>query len=56
MSTLEGGTVLDPFGGTGTTLRVCKAIGRNCTLIELSRPYCEEIAKEHGLEITEPQP
>ena len=51
LSTLEGQTVLDPFAGTGTTLRVCGRIQRPCTLIEQSLPYCKEIAKEHGLEI-----
>jgi site-specific DNA-methyltransferase (adenine-specific) len=50
-STLEGQPVLDPFGGTGTTLRVCKAIHRPCTLLELSPEYCKRIAAEHGLEI-----
>lgn len=52
-STREGGTVLDPFAGTGTTLRVCKRIGRSCTLIEQSELFCEEIAREHGLDIEE---
>ena len=51
LSTLPGQTVLDPFAGTGTTLRVCKRAKRVCTLIEQSLPYCKEIAKEHGLEI-----
>ena len=50
-STVSGQTVLDPFGGTGTTLRVCKAIDRRCTLVELSPGYCEKIAAEHGLKI-----
>ena len=49
LSTKEGDTVLDPFAGTGTTLRVCKRINRHCTLIESNREYCEEIAKEHRL-------
>jgi site-specific DNA-methyltransferase (adenine-specific) len=53
LTTPEGGTVLDPFGGTGTTLRVCKRIGRACTLVELDRGYCERIAEEHGLPILE---
>lgn len=48
-STREGGTVLDPFAGTGTTLRVCKRINRHCVLIEQSLVFCKEIAKEHGL-------
>lgn len=50
-STLEGDTVLDPFAGTGTTLRVCKRINRQCTLIEQSLVFCEEIAREHNLDI-----
>lgn len=51
LSTLPGQRVLDPFAGTGTTLRVCKKINRPVTLIEYSLPYCKEIAKEHDLEI-----
>lgn len=51
LTTMEGQHVLDPFGGTGTTLRVCKAINRDCTLVELDPTYCQEIAKEHNLEI-----
>lgn len=47
LSTKEGGRVLDPFGGTGTTLRVCKKINRSCTLIELDPFYCEKIREEH---------
>jgi site-specific DNA-methyltransferase (adenine-specific) len=50
----EKATVIDPFAGTGTTLRVCKSIGRQCTLIESSKTYCSELAKEHGLEIERP--
>lgn len=51
LSTREGDRVLDPFAGTGTTLRVCKRINRQCTLIELDSSYCQEIAREHGLVI-----
>lgn len=46
-STKEGDTVLDPFGGTGTTLRVCKRINRKCTLVEMSTYYCTKIRDEH---------
>lgn len=49
MSTREGESVLDPFGGTGTTLRVCKRINRNCTLIEFDSGYCEKIAADNDL-------
>jgi DNA modification methylase len=34
-----GDTVLDPFGGRGTTGEVCIELGRNCILIELNPKY-----------------
>ena len=43
--------VIDPFGGTGTTLLVCKKINRFCTLVELSPGYCTHIAAENSLEV-----
>jgi len=51
LTTQPGDLVLDPFAGTGTTLRVCKRIGRRCILIEMDSSYCEKIAGEHGLVI-----
>lgn len=39
-----GGTVLDPFGGAGTTGLVAQSLGRNSILIELNPEYIE-IAK-----------
>jgi len=36
-----GGTVLDPFGGSGTTGEVAEALGRNSILIELNPAYIE---------------
>ena len=35
----EGGTVLDPFGGSGTTAGVALAHGRNAVLCELNSDY-----------------
>lgn len=35
----EGGTVLDPFGGAGTTGLVADRLGRNAVLIELNPAY-----------------
>lgn len=35
----HGGTVLDPFGGAGTTGMVADRLGRHCTLIELNPSY-----------------
>ena len=49
LTTAEGDSVLDPFGGTGTTLRVCKRINRHATLVELDSGDCAKIAEEHGM-------
>ncbi len=35
----RGGTILDPFGGAGTTGLVAEALGRNSILIELNPEY-----------------
>ena len=40
----EGGTVLDPFGGSGTTAQVANNLNRNAILCELNPEYVE-IAK-----------
>ncbi len=49
--TREGDIVIDPFAGTGTTLRVCKRIDRSCVTMDVSKFYCQQIADEHHLEI-----
>lgn len=36
-----GGSVIDPFGGAGTTALVADRLGRDCTLIELNPEYAE---------------
>lgn len=40
-----GGTVLDPFGGAGTTALVAEQEGRNSVLIELNPEYAEMARK-----------
>lgn len=40
-----GQAVLDPFAGTGTVLRACAMLGRECVSVELSESYCEKIAE-----------
>ncbi len=38
-------TVLDPFGGSGTTLIACEKTGRQARLIELEPKYCDVIIR-----------
>jgi site-specific DNA-methyltransferase (adenine-specific) len=42
-SSREGETVLDPFGGSGTTLAVAKKLGRSFLGMELSDAYADKI-------------
>lgn len=44
--TQEGNTVLDPFVGSGTTLRVAQKLNRNSAGIEIVPEYCAMIEKE----------
>jgi DNA modification methylase len=49
----KGGTVLDPFGGAGTTGLVADRLQRNAILIELNEEYAEiarrRLAKDGGM-------
>jgi DNA modification methylase len=51
LSTTAGDRVLDPFGGTGTTMRVCKKLDLPCTLFEFDKTYCEKIAEANDLKV-----
>ncbi len=40
-SSSAGDNVLDPFSGSGTTLRVCQQLSRNCTGVEINPEYVD---------------
>jgi len=44
-SSNENDLVIDPFSGSGTTLRVCQQLKRNCIGIELNEEYVEATRK-----------
>jgi site-specific DNA-methyltransferase (adenine-specific) len=44
-STRRGDLVLDPFGGSGSTLIAGEQLGRPCRLIELDPRYCDVIVR-----------
>lgn len=42
-SSQTGEIVLDPFGGSGTTIIACEQLGRKCRSMELDARYCDVI-------------
>lgn len=45
----KGKTVLDLFGGSGSTLIACEKLKRKCFMMELSPAYCDVIIKRYEI-------
>lgn len=46
-SSMTGSIVLDPFGGSGSTLIACDQTERLCFTVELDEKYCDVIVKRY---------
>lgn len=52
-SSLRGQSVLDLFGGSGSTLIAAHQLGRKCFIMELDPKYCDVIRKRYSLLVGE---
>lgn len=46
-SSMTGCIVLDPFGGSGSTLMACEQTDRICYMVELDEKFCDVIVKRY---------
>ncbi len=46
-STMSNAIVLDPFGGSGSTLIACEQTDRTCYTIELDEKFCDVIVNRY---------
>lgn len=46
-SSMTGSIILDPFGGSGSTLIACEQTERICCMVELDEKYCDVIVKRY---------
>ena len=46
-SSMANSVVLDPFGGSGSTLIACEQLGRICRTIELDEKFCDVIVNRY---------
>ena len=46
-SSMTGCIVLDPFGGSGSTLIACEQTKRVCYTVELDEKFCDVIVKRY---------
>lgn len=46
-SSLTNSLVLDPFGGSGSTLIACEQTNRTCCIVELDEKFCDVIVNRY---------
>lgn len=46
-SSLTNSLVLDPFGGSGSTLIACEQTNRTCFMVELDEKFCDVIVNRY---------
>ena len=47
LMTERGDIVIDPFGGSGTTMIACEKTNRACRIVEMDPKYCDVIIKRY---------